>query len=411
MGQRAFWLPGGATPRRRGWMSARVAAILRWCEAEAIDWLYFLRPQPPRNARAGQGRRVRFRRFPLELTHTLDAKPAPAPGPPAPILIRPATAADLPAPRQLASSAYRDTRFSFDPHLDYLSARPGAVCPLDRTEPAGRIRRQRSCSRVEGQVARGAGGGVSSIAWEQGGARGEPRHQFMGFFNLVFTPSASLTSAPERLLTTSCTHALEMAALLLDIQPGDEVIVPSFTFVSTVNAFVLRGARPVFATSGPTRSTSTSGSSSGSSRRGPGPSCPCTTPGWAAKWTPSWRSPPGTGRRRRRQRPRPVRQISRPLAGHVRRLATQSFHETKNITCGEGGALLINDPTLHRARRDHPREGHQSQPVLPRPGRQIHLGGYRVQLPALRHAGSVSAGAARKCIAKSRPDGSASGAP
>src|SRR5579872_5558410 len=52
---------------------------------------------------------------------------------------------------------------------------------------------------------------------------------------------------PKVLLTTSCTHALEMAALLLDIQPGDEVIVPSFTFVSTVNAFVLRGARPVFA--------------------------------------------------------------------------------------------------------------------------------------------------------------------
>src|SRR5258705_4477798 len=48
------------------------------------------------------------------------------------------------------------------------------------------------------------------------------------------------------LLTTSCTHALEMAALLLDVRPGDEVIVPSFTFVSTVNAFVLRGARPVF---------------------------------------------------------------------------------------------------------------------------------------------------------------------
>src|SRR5262249_61281997 len=48
------------------------------------------------------------------------------------------------------------------------------------------------------------------------------------------------------LLTTSCTHALEMAAMLLDIQPGDEVIVPSFTFVSTANAFVLRGAKPVF---------------------------------------------------------------------------------------------------------------------------------------------------------------------
>src|SRR5689334_19882304 len=51
---------------------------------------------------------------------------------------------------------------------------------------------------------------------------------------------------PKVLLTTSCTHALEMAALLLEIQPGDEVIVPSFTFVSTANAFVLRGARPVF---------------------------------------------------------------------------------------------------------------------------------------------------------------------
>jgi dTDP-4-amino-4,6-dideoxygalactose transaminase len=49
------------------------------------------------------------------------------------------------------------------------------------------------------------------------------------------------------LLTTSCTHALEMFALLLDIQPGDEVIIPSFTFVSTVNAFVLRGAKPIFA--------------------------------------------------------------------------------------------------------------------------------------------------------------------
>ncbi|RMG85740.1 MAG: aminotransferase class I/II-fold pyridoxal phosphate-dependent enzyme, partial [Chloroflexi bacterium] len=52
---------------------------------------------------------------------------------------------------------------------------------------------------------------------------------------------------PKALLTTSCTHALEMAAILLDIQPGDEVIIPSFTFVSTVNAFVLRGATPVFA--------------------------------------------------------------------------------------------------------------------------------------------------------------------
>src|SRR5437764_6301384 len=54
-------------------------------------------------------------------------------------------------------------------------------------------------------------------------------------------------AVPKALLTTSCTHALEMAALLLDIAPGEEVIVPSFTFTSTVNAFVLRGAVPVFA--------------------------------------------------------------------------------------------------------------------------------------------------------------------
>jgi dTDP-4-amino-4,6-dideoxygalactose transaminase len=51
---------------------------------------------------------------------------------------------------------------------------------------------------------------------------------------------------PKALLTTSCTHALEMAAFLLRIEAGDEVILPAFTFVSTANAFVLRGARPVF---------------------------------------------------------------------------------------------------------------------------------------------------------------------
>src|SRR5262245_46059467 len=55
-----------------------------------------------------------------------------------------------------------------------------------------------------------------------------------------------IVGARKVLLTTSCTHALEMAALLLELQPGDEVICPAFTFVSTINAFVLRGAHPVF---------------------------------------------------------------------------------------------------------------------------------------------------------------------
>ncbi|MDQ6846590.1 MAG: aminotransferase class I/II-fold pyridoxal phosphate-dependent enzyme, partial [Candidatus Dormibacteraeota bacterium] len=53
--------------------------------------------------------------------------------------------------------------------------------------------------------------------------------------------------AERVLLTTSCTHALELSALLLDLKPGDEVIVPAFTFVSTINAFVMHGAKPVFA--------------------------------------------------------------------------------------------------------------------------------------------------------------------
>src|SRR5215212_5934620 len=56
-----------------------------------------------------------------------------------------------------------------------------------------------------------------------------------------------VVGVPKALLTTSCTHALEMSALLLDVQAGDEVIVPSFTFVTSINAFVLRGAKPVFA--------------------------------------------------------------------------------------------------------------------------------------------------------------------
>ena len=57
---------------------------------------------------------------------------------------------------------------------------------------------------------------------------------------------ADKLSCRRALLTPSCTHALEMTALLLDIEPGDEVIMPSYTFVSTANAFVLRGARIVF---------------------------------------------------------------------------------------------------------------------------------------------------------------------
>jgi dTDP-4-amino-4,6-dideoxygalactose transaminase len=146
------------------------------------------------------------------------------------------------------------------------------------------------------------------------------------------------------LLTTSCTHALELAALLLEIKPGDEVIVPSYTFVSTVNAFVLRGARPVFAD---IRSDTLN-----MDERLVGslitPRTRAIVPVHYAGVGCEMDAIMAIARRHGI----PVvednahglfaRYKGRPL-GTFGALATQSFHETKNITCGEGGALLIND--------------------------------------------------------------------
>lgn len=156
-----------------------------------------------------------------------------------------------------------------------------------------------------------------------------------------------LIGAPKALLTTSCTHALEMAALLLDIQPGDEVILPDFTFVSTVNAFVLRGARPVFAD---VRADTLNLDESQLER--------LITPRTKAIVVVHYA---GVGCEMdsileiAHRHNVPViednahglfgRYKGKPL-GSFGILATQSFHETKNITCGEGGALIINDPAL-----------------------------------------------------------------
>lgn len=146
------------------------------------------------------------------------------------------------------------------------------------------------------------------------------------------------------LLTTSCTDALEMAALLLEIKPGDEVIIPSFTFVSTANAFVLRGARPVFADIRPDTLN-------------------LDESRLEALITPRTRAIvpvhyAGVGCEMdaileiaRRHQVAVVEDNAHGLFGRYRgrylgtfgALATQSFHETKNFTCGEGGALLIND--------------------------------------------------------------------
>jgi dTDP-4-amino-4,6-dideoxygalactose transaminase len=150
---------------------------------------------------------------------------------------------------------------------------------------------------------------------------------------------------PKVLLTTSCTHALEMAALLLDIQPGDEVIVPSFTFVSTINAFVLRGARPVFADIRP----DTLNLDETRLQR-------LITPRTRAIAVVHYAGvgcdmDAILGIASRRGIP-VVEDNAHGLFGKYKGkylgalgcLATQSFHETKNFTCGEGGALLINDP-------------------------------------------------------------------
>lgn len=149
----------------------------------------------------------------------------------------------------------------------------------------------------------------------------------------------------KALLTTSCTHALEMAALLLDIQPGDEVIVPSFTFVSTINAFVLRGAWPVFVDIRP----DTLNLDERQLERLITPRTRAILPVHYA----------GVGCEMdaiiaiaNRHGVAVIEDNAHGLFGTYKgkylgtfgSMATQSFHETKNFTCGEGGALLINDP-------------------------------------------------------------------
>ena len=151
---------------------------------------------------------------------------------------------------------------------------------------------------------------------------------------------------PKALLTTSCTHALEMSAILLDMQPGDEVIIPDFTFVSTVNAFVLRGAKPVFLDIRPDtlnldESTLETAITPRTKAILPvhyaGVGCEMDTIMEVAS----------------RHNIPVVEDNAHGLFGKYKGkflgtfgvMATQSFHETKNFSCGEGGALLINDPS------------------------------------------------------------------
>ncbi|GJQ52916.1 MAG: dTDP-4-amino-4,6-dideoxy-D-glucose transaminase [Anaerolineaceae bacterium] len=151
-------------------------------------------------------------------------------------------------------------------------------------------------------------------------------------------------NVPKALLTTSCTHALEMSALLLDLKEGDEVIVPSFTFVSTINAFVLRGANAIFADVRPDTLNLDESK-------------------LEALITPKTRAIvvvhyAGVGCEMdaimeiaNRHNIPVIEDNAHGLFGKYKGknlgtfgvLAAQSFHETKNLTSGEGGALLIND--------------------------------------------------------------------
>lgn len=156
-----------------------------------------------------------------------------------------------------------------------------------------------------------------------------------------------LLGVPRVLLTTSCTHALEMSALLLDIRPGDEVIVPSFTFVSTLNAFVLRGGCPVFADIHESTLNMDENLLEG-----------LVTPRTRAIVPVHYA---GVGCEMdvimtiaRRHGLAVVEDNAHGLFAWYRQkalgtfgvLATQSFHETKNIVCGEGGALVLNEERL-----------------------------------------------------------------
>ena len=149
----------------------------------------------------------------------------------------------------------------------------------------------------------------------------------------------------KALLTHSCTAALEMAAILADIQPGDEVIMPSYTFVSTANAFVLRGGVPVFVDIRP----DTLNIDETKIEAAITPRTKAIAPVHYAGVACEMDAIMDIARRHNLLVIEDAAQgimstyKGRPL-GSIGHMAALSFHETKNIIAGEGGALLINDP-------------------------------------------------------------------
>ncbi|HEY8814611.1 MAG TPA: dTDP-4-amino-4,6-dideoxygalactose transaminase [Candidatus Dormibacteraeota bacterium] len=148
----------------------------------------------------------------------------------------------------------------------------------------------------------------------------------------------------KALLTTSCTHALEMMALLLDIKAGDEVILPAFTFVSTANAFVLRGAKPIFIDVRPDTLNFDERQLDALITERTRAAVPVHYAGVGCEMDVILKVAGAS-------EVAVVEDNAHGLFGTYRGkqlgtfgcMGAQSFHETKNFSCGEGGALLIND--------------------------------------------------------------------
>lgn len=203
------------------------------------------------------------------------------------------------------------------------------------------------------------------------------------------------TRTAKALLTTSCTHATEMAALLADIQPGDEVIMPSYTFVSTADAFVLRGATVVFVDIRPDtmnidenliEEAVTAKTRAIVPVHYAGVSCEmdrimdiarrydlCVIEDAAQGVMSSYKG---------------------QALGTIGDFGCYSFHETKNYSMGEGGAILIKDPGAVERAEIIREKGDEPQQILARGDLQIHLGRSGVLLSAERSERGLSLGAA-----------------
>ncbi|MDZ4076343.1 MAG: dTDP-4-amino-4,6-dideoxygalactose transaminase [Hylemonella sp.] len=155
------------------------------------------------------------------------------------------------------------------------------------------------------------------------------------------------TRTKKALLTHSCTAALEMAALLLDIQPGDEVIMPSYTFVSTANAFVLRGGVPVFVDIRKDTLNLDERLIEAAITPRTKAIAPVHYAGVACEMDTIMDIARRRGLKVVEDAAQGVMSTYKGRAlGSIGDLGAYSFHETKNVISGEGGALLVNDPAL-----------------------------------------------------------------